>query len=65
MKPRTVSGENFFKPERGSLSRLAAEQGVRPIMNFDELLGDFWPDDETADEFVGALRESRRDGGHG
>jgi predicted RNase H-like HicB family nuclease len=40
---------------------LAADQGVGIADDFDALLGDFWPEDESADEFVSALREWRRD----
>jgi hypothetical protein len=42
---------------------LASEQGVEPADDFDVLLGDFWPEDEDADEFVTALRTWRRDDG--
>jgi predicted RNase H-like HicB family nuclease len=38
------------------LDALAAEQGVKVADDFDALLGDFWPEDESADEFVAALR---------
>ena len=65
MGPQAVSGRTFFGQPRTDLRSLAAQQGVNPSVNFDDLLGDFWPDDETADEFVAALREWRRDGGHG
>lgn len=41
----------FFGPSR-SLEELAAEQGVSPVTDFDTLLGDFWPEDEPAEEFV-------------
>jgi len=41
---------------------LAAEQGVTPIADFDALLGDFWPEEESADEFIAAVREWRREG---
>lgn len=43
------------------LDALAAEQGVKVADNFDALLGDFWPEDESADEFVAALRGWRRE----
>jgi predicted RNase H-like HicB family nuclease len=46
---------------RLDLAALASEQGVEPADDFDALLGDFWPDDESADEFVATLREWRRD----
>lgn len=43
------------------LDALAAEQGVKAADDFDTLLGDFWPEDEGADEFVAALRRWRRE----
>lgn len=46
---------------RPELEALALEQGVEPVADFDDLLGDFWLEDEGVDEFVAALREWRRD----
>lgn len=46
---------------RRELERLAAEQGVRPIEDFDSLKADFWPEDESVDDFVRTVRERRRD----
>jgi hypothetical protein len=46
---------------RPTLEALASEQGVEPTGDFDALLGDFWPEDESADEFILTLREWRRD----
>ncbi|MBA2617677.1 MAG: TIR domain-containing protein [Rubrobacter sp.] len=39
---------------------LAEEQGVSGS-NFDDLLGDFWPEEEEPEEFASALRGWRRD----
>ena len=52
-----------IKP-RKTLAQLAAEQGTKPI-NFDELLkkGEFFPKDESVDDLVNFVRESRRDRG--
>ncbi len=49
-----------------SIEQIAAEQGKGPI-NFDELLalGEFWPEDESIDDFIAAVREWRRDDPHG
>jgi len=41
---------------------LAAQQGVKPIDNPEELYADFWPEQETADDFVQAVRQWRRQG---
>ena len=50
-----------MKP-RKTLEELAAEQGKKPV-NFDDLLklGDFFPKDESVDDLVSFVRESRRD----
>lgn len=46
--------------ESASLEQLIAEQGVTPIKDIDELVGDFWPEDEGPDDFINWLREERR-----
>ena len=46
---------------RRQLEKLAVEQGVRPINNFDSLRADFWPEDESVDDFVRTVRERRSD----
>jgi hypothetical protein len=40
---------------------LARQQGVEPIQDPDVLRGDFWPENESIDEFLRELRASRRD----
>lgn len=49
------------KPHK-TLEELAAEQGKKPV-NFDELLklGEFFPEDESVDDLVTFVQESRRD----
>ena len=49
------------RPEE--LDALATEQGAPLAVRFEDLLGDFWPDDESCDEFITALRAWRREGG--
>jgi glycerol-3-phosphate O-acyltransferase len=39
---------------------LARQQGVKPIQNMDELKGDFWPEEESVDEFLAWVRELRQ-----
>ena len=46
---------------RRQLEKLAAEQSVRPITDFDSLRADFWPEDESIDDFVRTVRKRRRD----
>src|SRR2546423_1303612 len=43
------------------LLKLAEAQGVQPVERLEYLRGDFWPEDETCDQFIAWLREARRD----
>ena len=62
--PRVTPGRVFFLQPQADLETLAAQQGVQPVTNFEDLLGDFWPEDETADEFIAAVRQWRRERGY-
>ena len=42
-----------------SVSILAERQGVRPVGDFNALLGG-WPEDESIDDFVTSIRDWRR-----
>lgn len=46
------------------LMKLAEEQGVKPL-DFDALRAkaDFWPEDESVDDFIAAVQEWRSEGG--
>ncbi len=55
------ASDAFFEPST-DLATLALDQGVEPVTDFDRLLGDFWPEDETSDDFIAALHEWRREG---
>lgn len=41
---------------------LAEQQGVKPIRSIDDLRGDFWPQEESTDEFLTWLRNTREEG---
>lgn len=45
-----------------TFAELAARQGVSPIGDFESLLGEPSPEDESAEEFSACLREWRREG---
>jgi hypothetical protein len=50
---------------RAELSARMAARGIAPIVDYDgylEEVTDFWPKNETRDEFLAWLRESRREG---
>ena len=38
---------------------LARQQGVKPIKSIKELHGDFWPEDESVDEFLARVNALR------
>jgi hypothetical protein len=60
MQPLAARGSDFFTEEPITLSDLARQQGVAPVSDPDELTGDFWPDDESVDDFIAAVHEWRR-----
>ncbi len=41
---------------------LAAQQGVKPIEKPEDLRGDFWPEDESVDDFLKARKRWQREG---
>jgi hypothetical protein len=42
-----------------SVEQLMAEQGTGPIIDVSVLHGDFWPEDESSEEFLETLHEWR------
>ena len=42
-----------------SIEQLRAEQGTKPITDVSELHGDFWPEEESVEEFIATYREWR------
>ncbi|MGH2387680.1 MAG: hypothetical protein ACRDIE_05700 [Chloroflexota bacterium] len=57
-EPPRMRGQVFESEPPMNLPALARSQEVRPITNFSDLLGDFWPEDETAERSAPPL--SRR-----
>ena len=59
--------EEGLSPEvaraRARLRKIIEEQGTKPI-TLEQLhaMGDLWPEDESVDDFIAAVREWRRDG---
>jgi hypothetical protein len=64
MGPSAVTGAAFFAQPPADLATLAAQQGVRPVAKFEDLLVDVWPEDEDIDEFIATLRRWRRADAH-
>jgi hypothetical protein len=44
------------------LDALARSQGAPLAVHAEDLLGDFWPEDESCDEFIASIRRWRREG---
>ncbi len=40
---------------------LARQQGVKPISDIKKLQGDFWPEEDSIDDFLSWLRATRRE----
>jgi hypothetical protein len=51
---------SFFEAKI-DLEALAAQQEVPMISNFDKLIGNFWPEDESADQFIAMVRTWRHE----
>lgn len=48
---------------RARLRKLIDERGIKPISaNQLRAMGDLWPEDESVDDFIAAVREWRREG---
>ena len=57
-KPRVADSTGFWQPK--TVEALAAEQGVHPIDDPKQLRGEFWPQEESMDEFLAWLRKLRQ-----
>jgi hypothetical protein len=55
--PSSPPASNFW--EGVDVRTLAESQGVQPVDDFDALLGG-WPEDESVDDFILAIRAERR-----
>ena len=54
-------GETFWD-RKTTLADLIARQGSKPLTRIEDLRADFWPEDESVDEFVESIRRWRREG---
>lgn len=61
-KPTIVSGREFFGRLSVSLESSVARTGVTRVASIDDLLGDFWPENESIDELHTTLRDWRSEG---
>lgn len=46
-----------FHDTTTDLDSLFRAQGVKPVARLEDLLGDFWPDDERVDDFLAARQD--------
>ncbi len=53
--------DTSFFSGAGDVAEMAAEQGVEPIADAKNLLGNFWPEDESIDEMLATIRAWRQD----
>jgi len=53
------AAEKYIREGRPTIDELVVEQGVVFPRDPRDLLGDFWPAEESIDDFLGALREWR------
>ena len=51
-----------FHDSKTDLDALMDIHGVKPIRDFEELLGDFWPENESVDDFIATIDEWRHEG---
>lgn len=56
---RRSDTSGFWQPK--TVEELAAEQGVHPVADPAELRGDFWPANESTDDFLNWLRRLRQE----
>ena len=55
--PATTPAPDFW--HGSDIESLVEQQHIRPVEDFDALLGG-WPDEESIDDFIAALRASRK-----
>ncbi len=55
-----VLGDDLYSFEAlPSLDALAEAQGVQPIEDIDDLVADFWPEDESVEDVIATIRRWR------
>ena len=59
MQETEVHPDSSASPAHARAWELARQQGVKPIKSIKELQGDFWPEDESVDEFLELVRSIR------
>jgi hypothetical protein len=52
--------EEYRKQAHARVWELAKKQGVKPIRSIEDLQGDFWPEEESVDDFLDWVRAMRQ-----
>ncbi len=55
------SREQARRQAHARIWELARQQGVEPVRSIKDLQGDFWPEEESIDEFLSWLRATRQE----
>lgn len=50
---------NFWQPQ--TIDSIAAAQQTQPVSDLSTLKADFWPEDESADDFIAFVEQQRRE----
>jgi len=63
MRERSNLSQQLADFWRGAfLEALARRQGVAPLRRLEDLWADFWPEEESVDDFIEAVYRWRREG---
>ena len=57
----TPTERSAAEAARLEVERLASETGTKPITDFSLLRANFWPEDESVDDFIRTVREHRHE----
>lgn len=55
----TAPRDRNYASKREELEARMREQGIKPLTDGTELYGDFWPEDESVDDFLAHIYELR------
>ena len=55
-----VSRERNRQIMHDRVRAMARRQGVKPVQRIEDLQGDFWPEEESVDEFLALVKSIRR-----
>lgn len=62
MTQLNTTAADAVSERQARLLSLAEEQGIKPVESIDDLRGDFFPENESIDDFVATVRRWRDEG---